>query len=65
MLNLACLVCLTVYSVWKYYRRFSRNKNVIKNNTQMCVNMNFILSVDQDISRVGKVNDLDIFFNTV
>ena len=30
----------------------------IENNTWMCGNMTFILNVDQDISRLGKVNDL-------
>ena len=34
-------------------------------NTGMCFNMKFILSVDQHITRVGKVNDLDILFNMV
>ena len=31
----------------------------------MCANMKFILNVDQHISRVGKVNELDILFNTI
>ena len=30
----------------------------------MCANMKFILSVEQDISRVSKANELDILCNT-
>ena len=46
----------------KLFRRFFSHKILIGNNT---ANMKFILNVDQDISRVGKVNQLDILFKTV
>ena len=36
----------------------NNNNNNIENNTWMCGNMTFILSVDQDISRVSKKNSL-------
>ena len=64
-LNLACLVCLIVYSARKQSRRFFSHKLLIGNNTWMYGNMKFILNVDQDIARLGKVNELDILFNTV
>ena len=33
------------------------NHSDIENNTWMCGNMKFILSVDKDISRVSKANE--------
>ena len=48
---------LIVYSVRKHSRRYFSHKSLIGNNTWMCGNMKFILNVDQDISRVGKVNE--------
>ena len=45
--------------------QYSLNPNCyIENNTWVCGNMEYISSVDQDMSRVSKVNEWDILSNT-